>query len=48
VLEPDTRNLLLGQGLDSVGSTQEELAAIYGAEVARRTRVLRALGLQAN
>jgi len=48
VLEPETRKLLLGQGLDAVGSPQEEFAATYAGEIARWTKVVQSLGLQAN
>ena len=48
VLEPETRKLLLGQGLDAVGSSQEEFAATYAGEIARWTKVVQSLGLQAN
>src|SRR5262245_28615839 len=33
LLEPDTRKLLLGQGLDVVGNTPDEFAKMYTAEV---------------
>ncbi len=45
VLEPETRKLLLGQGLDSVGNTPEEFGAIYSGEIARWAKVVKALGL---
>jgi tripartite-type tricarboxylate transporter receptor subunit TctC len=48
VLEPETRKLLLGQGLDAVGSTPEEFGAVYASEIARWTKVVRTLGLQPN
>jgi tripartite-type tricarboxylate transporter receptor subunit TctC len=48
VLEPETRKLLLGQGLDAVGSPQEEFAALYAAEIARWGKVVQSLGIQAN
>jgi tripartite-type tricarboxylate transporter receptor subunit TctC len=48
VLEPETRKLLLGQGLDAVGSTQEEFAAMYAGEIAKWSKVVKSLGLQAN
>jgi tripartite-type tricarboxylate transporter receptor subunit TctC len=48
VLEPETRKLLLGQGLDAVGSPQEEFAALYAGEIARWAKVVRSLGLQPN
>ena len=48
VLEPETRKTLLAQGLDSVGSTQEEFAAMYAAEIAKWAKVVQSLGLQPN
>ena len=48
VLEPETRKLLLGQGLDAIGSPQEEFAALYAAEIARWAKVVKSLGIQAN
>ncbi len=48
VLEPETRKLLLGQGLDAVGSTPEEFGAIYAGEIARWAKVVKLLELQAN
>jgi tripartite-type tricarboxylate transporter receptor subunit TctC len=48
VLEPETRKLLLGQGLDAIGSSQEEFAALYSAEIARWAKVVNAVGIQAN
>jgi tripartite-type tricarboxylate transporter receptor subunit TctC len=48
VLEPDTRKLLLAQGLDTVGSSQEEFAKMYAGEFAKWAKVARAVGLQPN
>jgi len=48
VLEPETRKTLLTQGLDSVGSTQEEFAAMYADEIARWAKVVRSIDLQPN
>ena len=48
VLEPETRKTLLAQGLDSVGSSQEEFAAMYTAEIARWAKVVQSVGLQPN
>jgi tripartite-type tricarboxylate transporter receptor subunit TctC len=48
LLEPDTRKLLLGQGLDAVGSTPDEFAKLYTAEIARWAKVVKAVGLQPN
>lgn len=48
LLEPDTRKLLLGQGLDAVGSSQEEFARMYVAEIAKWAKVVKAVGLEPN
>lgn len=48
VLEPETRKLLLGQGLDAVGSTPDEFGALYSSEIAKWAKVVKSLGLQAN
>ena len=48
VLEPETRKLMLAQGLDAVGSSQEEFARVYAGEFAKWAKVVRAVGLQAN
>ena len=48
VLEPDTRKLLLGQGLDAIGSPQDEFAALYASEIKRWAKVVEAVGVQAN
>lgn len=45
VLEPETRKMLLAQGLDAVGSSQEEFAKIYLAEFDRWAKVVKAIGL---
>jgi tripartite-type tricarboxylate transporter receptor subunit TctC len=47
LLEPETRKLLLGQGLDAVGSTPDEFGAMYAAEIAKWAKVVRSVGLQA-
>ena len=46
LLEPDTRKLLLGQGLDVAGSSQEEFAKMYADEIAKWAKVVRSVGLQ--
>jgi tripartite-type tricarboxylate transporter receptor subunit TctC len=46
LLEPETRKLLLGQGLDAVGSSQEEFAKMVAEETVRWAKVVRAIGLQ--
>ena len=48
VLEPEARKTLLAQGLDSVGNSQEEFAAIYSSEIARWAKVVNAVGLKPN
>jgi tripartite-type tricarboxylate transporter receptor subunit TctC len=48
LLEPDTRKLLLNQGLDVVGSSQEEFAKMYVREMATWAKVVRDVGLQPN
>jgi tripartite-type tricarboxylate transporter receptor subunit TctC len=48
LLEPDTRKMLLGQGLDAVGNTPDEFAKLYTAEVARWAKVAKAIDLQPN
>lgn len=47
VTEPETRKLLLAQGLDAVGSTQEEFAKAYADELVRWAKVVRAVGITA-
>ena len=44
--EPETRKLLLGQGLDVAGSSQQEFAKMVADETARWAKVVRGLGLQ--
>lgn len=47
VTEPDTRKTLLAQGLDAVGSTQDEFAKLYADEIVRWGKVVRAVGIAA-
>ena len=47
-LEPDTRKLLLGQGLDAVASTPDEFAKMYASEIPRWAKVVKAVGLEPN
>ena len=47
-LEPDTRKLLLGQGLDVLASTPDEFAKMYAAEIPRWAKVVKAVGLEPN
>jgi len=44
--EPDTRKLLLGQGLDVVGDSPDDFARMVAQETARWAKVVRSLGLQ--
>jgi tripartite-type tricarboxylate transporter receptor subunit TctC len=46
LLEPETRKLLLGQGLDAVGSSQEEFAKLVADETAKWAKVVKTLGLK--
>lgn len=48
LLEPDTRKVLLGQGLDAVGSTQDEFARMFVSEIAKWAKVVKAVGLEPN
>ena len=45
VLEPETRKMLLAQGLDAVANSQEEFARDYAAELAKWAKVVRGVGL---
>jgi tripartite-type tricarboxylate transporter receptor subunit TctC len=46
LLEPETRKALLGQGLDAVGSSQEEFAKTVNAEIGRWAKVVKAVGVE--
>ncbi len=46
--EPAASKLLLGQGLDAVGNSQEAFAKLYAGEIATWAKVVKAVGLQAN
>ena len=46
VLEPEMRKKLLAQGLDAVGSSQEEFAKAYSADIAKWAKVARIAGLK--
>jgi tripartite-type tricarboxylate transporter receptor subunit TctC len=48
LLEPDTKKLLLAQGLDAVGSSQEEFARMYAREISTWAKVVKDVGLQPN
>jgi len=46
--EPDTHKLLLGQGLDPVGSSPDEFGRMYTTEISRWSKVVKAVGLEPN
>lgn len=46
--EPAASKLLLGQGLDAVGNSQEAFAKLYAGEIAKWAKVVQSVGLQAN
>ena len=46
--EPDTHKLLLGQGLDPVGSSPDEFGRMYTAEIERWSKVVKSVGLEPN
>ena len=46
VKEPETRKMLLAQGLDAVASSPDEFARMYNAELVRWAKVVKAVGLQ--
>lgn len=46
--DPAASKLLLGQGLDAVGNSQEEFARLYAGEITKWAKVVKAVGLQAN
>jgi tripartite-type tricarboxylate transporter receptor subunit TctC len=48
LLEPSTRKVLLGQGLDAVGNSPEEFAKLYAAEIANWAKVVQSLGMRPN
>ena len=48
LVEPDTRKLLLAQGLDVEASSQEEFAKTYHDEIAKWAKVVRAIGMRPN
>jgi tripartite-type tricarboxylate transporter receptor subunit TctC len=48
LLDPSTRKLLLGQGLDAVGSSQDEFARLYAAEIDKWAKVVQRVGLRPN
>ena len=46
--DPATRKLLLGQGLDAVGSSQDEFARLYSAEIDKWAKVVQRVGVHSN
>lgn len=48
LLELGIRKLLLGQGLDEGGNSQEDFARIYVNEISKWAKVVRAVGLEPN
>jgi tripartite-type tricarboxylate transporter receptor subunit TctC len=46
LLEPATRKMLLGQGLDAVGSSHDEFARAYVEEIGKWAKVVQAIGLR--
>ncbi|HKU70666.1 MAG TPA: tripartite tricarboxylate transporter substrate binding protein [Burkholderiales bacterium] len=48
VLESETRKRLLGQGLDAVATSPEEVTALYNKEMDRWAKVIKSIGLQPN
>ncbi|MPZ43013.1 MAG: tripartite tricarboxylate transporter substrate binding protein [Betaproteobacteria bacterium] len=48
VHDPEMRKTLLAQGLDAVGSSQEQFTKDYHAEIAKWSRVVKSVGVQLN
>jgi tripartite-type tricarboxylate transporter receptor subunit TctC len=48
VTTPEAQKLLIGQGLDPVGSTVEEFAKMYNEEITRWAKVVKSVGMKAN
>ena len=46
--EPGTSKLLLGQGLDAVGNSQDEFAKLYAAEISKWAKVVKTVGVRVN
>ena len=48
LLEPETKKMMLAQGLDVHASSQEEFSKMYFDEIARWSKVVKTVGLQPN
>jgi tripartite-type tricarboxylate transporter receptor subunit TctC len=48
LLEPATRKVLLGQGLDAVGNSQEDFAQLYANEISKWAKVVKMVGMGPN
>ena len=48
LLEPATRKVLLGQGLDAVGNSQEDFAKLYANEISKWAKVVKLVGMGPN
>ncbi len=46
--EPGTSKMLLGQGLDAVGNSQEEFAKVYTNEISTWAKVVKSVGVRLN
>jgi len=46
LLDPEMRKTLLGQGLDAIGSSQEEFTKTVHTEIARWAKVVKAVGVE--
>jgi tripartite-type tricarboxylate transporter receptor subunit TctC len=48
IQEPETRKMMLAQGLDVVASSHEAFVKDFGAEIAKWAKVVKAIGLELN
>lgn len=46
--DPGTSKLLLGQGLDAIGSSQDEFARVYAGEITKWANVVKTVGVRVN